>query len=232
MNSGMTEPQEDLYEEAQELFNDVRSKPWLAEGMREHGYNEEIWGHGQELFDTAYNLARAREAAQSAQLDATNTVNRLYESAWPHFQMMMQNCEALLQGQTGWLILLGLHEARQDGNGTSQIDKPEKGDSLAPTLIWLHRFYDVLQTETEIAAVLAKNGISAEKIANDAARVTALEQASRHQDEAITARKRAVKVRNAAFTRLQTWLRCTQRAAEIVKKEHEEAEEAGIGLGL
>jgi hypothetical protein len=116
-----------------------------------------------------------------------------------------------LNGQTEWLSLLGLHEARLDGNGTSQIGKPEKGDSLTPTLIWLHRFYDVLQTQTEIAVVLTKNGISAEKIVNDAARVTALEQASRRQDEAIAARKQAVRVRNAAFTRLQTWLRPTGR---------------------
>jgi hypothetical protein len=75
--------------EARELFDDICSKSWLAEGMLEHGYNDESWAYGHQLLDTAYNLARAREAAQSAQLGATNTVNRLYDSSWPHFQMLM-----------------------------------------------------------------------------------------------------------------------------------------------
>lgn len=86
MNSGMTQRQQDIYNEPRELFDDIRSKPWLAGGMLEHGYNEEGLAHGLHLFETAYNLARAREATQSAQLETTNTVNRLFERAWPHFQ--------------------------------------------------------------------------------------------------------------------------------------------------
>lgn len=76
-------------------------------------------------------------------------------------------------------------------------------------MIWLHRFYDVLQTET--------------KIAGDAARVTALQQAGRRQVEAIAAHKQAVKDQNTVLTRLKKWLYCAQRAAEIVEKEYEEA---------
>jgi hypothetical protein len=129
------------------------------------------------------------------------------------------------QGQSEWLRLLGLHEARLDGNGTSQISKPGKNDNYELTLIWLDRFYSVARTHPEMSAILANNNFSAAKLTRDTERVTALLTANRRQDEAFAAKKQAVKDRNAAFRAFKPWLRRAQKVADIVKKEHAAQEE-------
>jgi hypothetical protein len=221
MTTGMTQKQIELHDEAIELFNDVRDKPWLAQDMLEQGYDDEAWAEGKSRFDTACNLAEARETAFSTQLGTTDAFNRLFDKYWPHFLLLMQTCVTLFQGQTEWLRLMGLHEARLDGNGTSQISKPGKSDNDELTLAWLDKFYSVVQTHPEISAILAQNNFSAAKLARDADRVKALLEANRRQDEAIAARQQAVKDRNAAFRAFKPWLRRAQKTAAIVEKEHE-----------
>jgi len=226
MTSGMTQKQIELHEDAIELYKDVRDKPWLAQGMLEQGYDDEAWAEGHALFDTTCTLAEVRDTAFATQLGATDAFNRLFDQSWPYFQLSMQNCVTLFQGQAEWLRLLGLHEARLDGNGTSQISKPGKNDNDELTLAWLDKFYSVIQTHPEISAILAKNNFSAAKLDRDANRVKALLEANRRQDEAIAARKQAVKDRNAAFRAFKPWLRRAQKVAAIVKKEHEAQQEA------
>jgi hypothetical protein len=219
MNSGLTQKQQLLYQESQDLFDEIRSKPWLAEGMRDYGYDDNAWTHGKTVASTAFNLARARADAAAVQLGATDAFKALFNDSWPDFQLTMQTCTTLCQGNAEWMDLLGLHEARLNGNGTSQISKPRKDNAFTGTLIWLDRFYNAAQTHTEIAALLAENNFSAERVANDAARLVALKEADRRQDEAIAAKKQAVKDRNAAFRQLKVWLRRAQRHADVIKKK-------------
>lgn len=216
----MRQKQKELYNETLTLFDEVRSTPWLAEGMRECGYDDPSWTYGEALATNAYDLARARATAESTQLGATDDLYDLFDQAWPHFQLAMQISVEILQGQTEYLDLLGLHEARLNGNGISQITKPNKNDNLEQTLSWLDNFYEEAQHHPEITAILTQNGVPSIKLANDAARVEALKQAKRHQNQAIAARQQAVSDRNEAFKRLKVWHRRAQRAARIIKKEH------------
>jgi hypothetical protein len=219
MNSGLTQRQQILYNEAQYLFDEIRSKPWLAEGMREHGYDAAAWGHGKSLASAAFNLARVRAAAGADQLAATDAFNELFDDSWPYFQLLMQTCATLCRGKTGWLGLLGLHEARLNGNSASQISKPQKNDAYPGTLLWLGSFYEVAKTHPDIAALLAENNFPPQRVANDAVRVVALNEANRRQNEAIAAKVQAVKDRDAAFRQLKVWLRRAQRQADVVKKK-------------
>jgi hypothetical protein len=232
MNSGLTQKQQILYQEAQDLFDQIRSKPWLAEGMRDQGYDDNAWTHGKTLASTAFNLARARADATATQLGATDAFKALFDDSWPHFQLLMQTCTTLCQGNAEWMDLLGLHEARLNGNGTSQIGKPQKNDAFAGKLIWLDRFYNATQNHPEIAALLAENNFSPERVANDAARLVALNEANRRQDEAIAAKKQAVKDRNAAFRQLRIWLRRAQRHAAVVKKKHAKNQPAPVTVPI
>jgi hypothetical protein len=226
MTSGMTQKQIELYHEAIKLYNDVRDNPWLAQGMLEQGYDDDAWAVGQSFFNTARTRAEARDTAFAIQLGATDALYRRFDQSWPYFQLLMQNCIKLFQGQAEWLRLLGLHEARLNGNGISQISKPGKNDNCELTLSWLTKFYSVVQTHPEMSAILANNNFSAAKLARDAERVTALVEANRRQDEAIAARQQAVKDRNAAFRAFKPWLRRAQKVAAIVEQEHEAQQEA------
>jgi hypothetical protein len=231
MTSGMTQKQIELYHEANNLFDDVRAKPWLAQGMLEQGYDDEAWAVGHSLFHTACSRALVRETAFASQLGATDALNRLFDQSWPYFQLLMQNCVNLFQGQSEWLRLLGLHDARLDGNGASQISKPGKNDNCEQTLVWLDKFCTVVRTHPEISASLANNNFSAARLAKDAERVAALVEAKRRQDEAIATRKQAVKDRNAAFRAFKPWLRRAQGVAGIVEKEHAaQAEAAAVSI--
>jgi hypothetical protein len=219
MPTGMTKKQKDTYEKSCELFKEINTKPWLAEGMQRHGYDEAALAEGKSLADTAFELARVRADAESIKLGATDTLYEHFDNFWPYFRFAMKTAVALLQGQTEYLDRLGLHEARLNGNGTSQISKPNKNDSLEPTLAWLSDFYDVAQNNPDINAILA---FPPDRLAEDAAKVATLIQDNERQDEAMAARKLAVKKRNAAFTRLKVWVDRAVGAADLVKKEHEE----------
>lgn len=228
MTTGMRQKQEDLYNKTLALFDEVSDKAWLAEGMREHGYDADRWAFGEALAATAHDLARARAVAEATQLGATDTFNRMFDRAWPHFQLAIQTSVDVLQGQTEYLDLLGLHEARQ--NGVSQISKPGKRDNDEQTLAWLDNYYEVALDHPAIAATLTANNLPPAKLAKDAAWVRDLKQANRHKEQAITAKSRAVKDRNDAFEQLRPWLRRAQRTARTIKKEHAAQQTATAGV--
>jgi hypothetical protein len=228
----MKQSQQAIYNETLELLDEIRSKVWLADGMADHGYNDDSWTFAETLASTAHDLSRVRVVAEANQLGATDAFNRLFERAWPHFQWAMQTSIDHLQGQTGFLELLGLHEARLNGNGTSLIAKPDKNDKVEPTLNWLDNFYDVALNHPEIAATLTENNVPPEKLAKHAARVQDLKQAQRHKEQAITAKHEAVEERNEAFERLRLWLRRAQRTARTVRKEQAAQKKTSISIEL
>lgn len=232
MPSGMKQPQQAIYDETLELLDEIRSKAWLAEGMRDHGYDDDSWTLGEGLASTAHDLARTRVVAEANQLGATDTFNRLYDRTWPQFLWAMQTTVDVLQGYTGHLELLGLHEARLDGNGTSQITKPAKSDNAGQTLPWLDTFYEVAINEPNIAAILTENNVPPEKLARHAARVQELKEAHRHKEQAISAKHQAVKDRDEAFETLRSWLRPAQRTSRAVKKEHAAQKKSAVRVAL
>jgi hypothetical protein len=136
--------------------------------MSEHGYDTEGRAYGEALANTAAELARARATARSTQLGATDDLYERYDRYWPHFQLTMQHAVNHLQGQIEYLDLLGLHESRLNGSGTSQIVKPGKNDKFEETLNWLINFYERIQNHREILTILTTYGFPAEKLAKDA----------------------------------------------------------------
>jgi len=232
MSSGMRQSQQSIYDQTLALLDEIRAKAWLAEGMADHGYSDDSWTYAEGLASTAHDLARTRVVAEANQLGATDAFNRLFDRAWPHFQWAMQTSIDHLQGQTGFLELLGLHEARLNGNGTSLISKPDKGDKVEPTLTWLDTFYEVALNHPEIAATLTENNVPAEKLAKHAARVQDLKAAKRHKEQALATKHEAVEARNEAFEQLQGWLRPAQRTAKTVKKEHAARKKSPMSIEL
>jgi len=232
MPSGMKQTQQTIYDETLELLDEIRSKAWLAEGMVDHGYNDDSWTLAESLASTAHDLARARVVAEANQLGATDTFNRLYDRTWPQFLWVMQTSVDVLQGYTGHLELLGLHEARLDGNGTSQITKPGKSDNAGQTLTWLDNFYEVAINEPNIAAILTENNVPPDKLARHAARVQDLKEVHHHKEQAIATKHQAVKDRDEAFEALRPWLRSAQRTARAVKKEHAAQKKSAVSVEL
>jgi hypothetical protein len=228
----MTQPQQAIYDQTLDLLDEIRSKAWLAEGMVDHGYSEESWTVAENLASTAHDLARVRVVTEANQLGATDAFNRLYDRTWPQFQWVMQTTVDVLQGYTGHLELLGLHQARLDGNGTSQITKPGKNDNAGQTLAWLDNFYEVAINDSNIAAILTENNVPSDKLARHAARVQELKEAHLHKEQAIAAKHQAVKDRDEAFETLRSWLRPAQRTARAVKKEHAAQKKTAVSVAL
>ena len=221
MKGGFTQDQIAVIGETEQLLHEARYDPQFAEMMRARGYNEESWAHGESLLNDAKAAGRAKEQAESTKLGATNTYERQREEMWQFSSALAQTCTVLFQGRTEWLNALGLHARRKDGNGTSQIARPNKSAKLDLMVTWQRNLFDMAQNTPEIAASLANNGYPADMLAQGAAGVEALVRANHVQEQAKGAAVQRRKERDAAFKLLTQWLRCAKQAAAFAKKTEE-----------
>ena len=166
---GMTQDQVKIVGETEQLLHDARYNPHFAEMMRERGYNEESWAYGETLLAEGKTAGSMKEKADAAKLGATNTYERQRDQIWKHSRMLAKTCETLFQGNMEWLGQLGLHGKRKDGNGTSQIARPNKSAKLDLMVTWQRNLFDMAQNTPEIAAILANNGYPADMLAQGAA---------------------------------------------------------------
>lgn len=220
-SGGMNKGQLKIIGETEQLLDEARHDPHFAESMKARGYTEESWTHGQDLLTAAKSAGRAKEEAESAKLGATNAFERQRDQLWRQSSMLAKTCETMFQGQTECLNALGLHGKRKDGNGTSEISKPNKTGKLDVVVNWQRNLYETAQNKPEIASVLAANGFPAEMLAQGAAGVETLVQINHQQERAKAAVTQRSKERDAAFKTLTQWLRCAQRAAELAREESE-----------
>lgn len=221
MAGGFTKEQKSIIGETERLLDEAQQDPSFAEKMQARGYNEESWIYGQALLDAAKAAGRAKEQAESTKLGATNTYTYQRDQIWEQSSSLARTCTVLFQGQTDWLNALGLHGRRKNGNGTSQISRPNKSGRLDLVVAWQRNLFDVAQNHAEIAPILATNGFPADLLAQGAAEVEALVQTNNAQERAKIASVQRRKERDAAFKALTQWLRCVREIAEAVRKEKE-----------
>ncbi|MCB9077035.1 MAG: hypothetical protein H6631_05560 [Anaerolineaceae bacterium] len=219
MAGGLTQRQQDIIHEGEQLLHEARYDPHFAETMRGRGYDEASWAHGQVLLEAVKATGRAFEQAQSAKLGATNTVKQRRDQMWTHSSTLSQSCVALFQGQTDYLNALGLHGGRKDSTEVSRISKPKKQGKVEHVLSWQRNLFEVAQNHTGIAPVLAANGFPAEILAQGAAAVEVLVRAEHEQEQAKANVSQRRIERDAAYKVFRTWLRCTQRIAHLAKQE-------------
>ncbi|MCB9079695.1 MAG: hypothetical protein H6631_18980 [Anaerolineaceae bacterium] len=219
MASGLTQDQERIVYETEQMLHEARYNPYFAEMMRSRNYNEDSWAHGEAMLVAVKTAGRAFEQAQSTKLKATNAFRKQRDALWVHSSALSQSCVNLFQGETDYLNALGLHARRKDGNGISEISKPTKSSKIEQVLSWQRNLFDVAQNHTEIAAVLAANGFPAELLEKSAAGVEALARADHVQEQAKAESTQRREERDAAYMPLKTWLRCAQRVAKLAKKE-------------
>ncbi|MCB0170037.1 MAG: hypothetical protein KDJ97_05750 [Anaerolineae bacterium] len=219
MASGLTQDQERIVYETEQMLHEARYNPHFAEMMRDRGYNEESWAHGEGMLGTVKSAGRVYEKAQSTKLKATNAFRKQRDALWVHSSSLSQSCVNLFQGETDYLNALGLHARRKDGNGISEISKPSKSSKIEQVLSWQRNLFDVALNQPEIAAVLTTNGFPAELLAQCAASVESLARADHIQEQAKAESSQRRAERDAAYKPLKTWLRCVQRVAKVAKKE-------------
>ena len=219
MAGGLTQRQQEVVHQAEQLLHEARHNPYFADMMRREGYTEESWARGEAMLEAIKNAARAFEQAQSARFKATNEINKQRNQLWTYSSTLSQSCVSLFQGETDYLNALGLHARRKDGNGVSEISKPSKTGKIEHILNWQRNLFEVARNHTEIAAILAANGFPAERLEQGAVGVEALAQAEHTQEQAKESAKQRRAERDAAYKPLKTWLRCAQRIAKLAKKE-------------
>lgn len=229
MAGGLTQDQQNLVYETEQLLHEARYDPYFAETMRSRGYNEESWAHGESLLEGLKSSGRAFEKAQSAKFKATNTVRKQRDQLWAHSSALAQSCVSLFQGQTDILNALGLHARRKDGNGISEISRPKKNSKIEQIVNWQRNLFEVALNHTEITPVLVANGFPVDLLEQDAASVEALARADYVQEQAKEASTQRRSERDTAYKKLRTWLRCAQRIAKLAKKERASGVRLEIG---
>ena len=222
MAGGLTQRQQKLVHEAEQLLHEARYNPDFAEMMKGRGYGEESWAHGEALVATMKAGGRAFERAQSEKFKATNIVMKQREKIWAHSSTLSQSCVSLFQGQTDFLNALGLHARRKDGNGGSDISKPNKTGKIEQVLNWQRNLFEVAQNHTEIASVLSTNGFPPDLLAQNLASVEAMARAEyvQEQTKKFSTQRRAE--RDDSYKLLRMWLRCAQRIAKLAKKDRDD----------
>ncbi|MCB0212391.1 MAG: hypothetical protein KDJ52_23820, partial [Anaerolineae bacterium] len=69
---GLTQKQQHVMYEAEQLLHDVKEQPHLAEKLRGRGYDDASWEHGASLLNAVKEAARVYAQAHSARLGATD----------------------------------------------------------------------------------------------------------------------------------------------------------------
>jgi hypothetical protein len=219
MINGLTQEQNTVLDKAEQLLREARSDAGFAEAMRTRGYDEAAWSQLEGLIGQLKAAVRSRQEAQSAQLGATNLFNHQYNLCWDHGKILALNCITQFQGQTDWLLMLGLHRRRKDENGDSWIISLQKRSPLPEVIGFLRHLYDIAQNHQEIAAVLAAHGFPPAIVAAGAAEVEAMVAADQAQEAAKVEVKRWREARDEVFSALRKWYVCADRAAVLARKE-------------
>jgi hypothetical protein len=226
----MTQKQKKLIHEAEQLLHNARTDPGMAEAMQARGYDQDSWAQGRELVEAAKAGARAREAAYSAQLGATDTFKHQYDETWDQSQTLAHVCIALFQGQAERLRLLGLHQRRRDNNGTSEISRPRKQSPLNIVVAWKRNLFEVAQSHAEIAPRVAAHGFPAEPLAQGAAAVEAVVEANHVQERAKDQARLSRIERDRAFEELRIWYRCVQKVVRLAMRDRRSGSVVGPQL--
>jgi hypothetical protein len=178
MINGLTQEQNTVLDKAEQLLREARSDAEFAEAMRTRGYDEAAWSQLEGLIGQLKAAVRSRQEAKSAQLGATNVFKHQYDLSWDHGKTLALNCITQFQGQTDWLLMLGLHQRRKDENGDSWIISLQKRSPLPEVVAFLRHLYDVAQNHQEIAAVLAAHGFPPAIVAAGAAEGEAMKSSA------------------------------------------------------
>ena len=231
MQTGMTQDQTNIMSEARSLAHKAKTNPEFVQLMAEHGYDQASWGYFDELIATAAESAYIRAQAEATKLGGTDTLQQQRVGVWRLAQRLITICYVVFKGQTELLIRLGLHRSRRDGSDTSYRPKMTCDTPLETLIPWLRNLFAVAQTSPEIAAVLAKHGFPAAKLAECAAALEALAEAHHTREQATINRTEACLKRNGAFNALAKWLRCAQRTQEDIEREERRTMANGPVLG-
>jgi hypothetical protein len=235
MQTGMTKRQKTIMSDTRELAHQVKTEPDFVEAMAEHGYDEASWTQFFELIDAADGAATARVDAEADKLGGTNTLHQKRDAVWRLASRLMSICYVIFKGQTDLLIRMGLHRSRrQDGSTGSYHPEIHRGTKIEILIPWLRNLFAVPQAHPEMAAVLARNGFPAERLAECSAAVEDLAETVHRRDQAAIFFSEACLKRNGAFSALATWLHCAQRTKADIEQDERRAMENGSppGLGL
>lgn len=218
-SSGLTKQQKAIIKEAEHLRRSVQADAQFAEAMRNQGYDETSWSQGTALVKALKAAGRAREEAIASQLGATNAYKHQHDQTWGRGKTLSDNCMTHFQGQTDLLQMLGLHRRRKEENGDSWGIRIDKRSPLDEIVFHLRNLYQVAQTQTEIATVLAGHGFPGDILATGAAEVEALVAANDTQENAKAEVLRLRQERDETYMTLKKWVQCARRAAVLARKE-------------
>jgi len=231
--NGMTKEQKIIMSDARELAHQVKTEPDFVEAMAEHGFDEASWTLFFELIDAADESANARVKTEARKVGGTNMIHKKRDAIWRLASRLMSICYVVFKGQTHILIEMGLHRSRRPDSSTGsyhpEIHQRAPMEILIP---WLRNLFAVPQADPAIAAVLAKHGFPAEKLAECSAAVEDLAETVHRRDQAAIFRSEACLKRNGAFNTLAEWLYCAQRTKKDIEQDERRDMENGSHLDL
>lgn len=186
---------------AETTFTNVAQDPDLAGPLAEFGYDTDRMQEGETLFQEARDAFQEQVRQYGEQYDATERVQRAYESAQEEYRAFVRVARVALRDRDGLGAVLDL-------SGT-------RNRSLSGGLEQMRLFYQNALGDDQILDALALFNVTPEKLEEAQRRLDTVATLRAEQSSESGEAQDATKIRDAAMQELDAWMRDFQDIARV-----------------